>query len=81
VTGACRRRHPTLLDRRTEITGPVERKMAINALNSGAQCWMADFEDANSPTWDNVIEGQINIRDAVRRSDHLHVAVRARPTL
>jgi malate synthase len=57
-----------LVDRRTEITGPVERKMAINALNSGAQCWMADFEDANSPTWDNVIEGQINIRDAVRRT-------------
>jgi malate synthase len=59
---------PDLVDRRTEITGPVERKMAINALNSGAQCWMADFEDANSPTWDNVIEGQINIRDAVRRT-------------
>jgi len=58
---------PDLLDRRTEITGPVERKMAINALNSGAQCWMADFEDANSPTWENVIEGQINMRDAVNR--------------
>src|SRR4051812_8370820 len=57
-----------LLDRRTEITGPVDRKMAINALNSGAQCWMADFEDANSPTWDNVIEGQINMRDAIRRT-------------
>ena len=57
-----------LLDRRTEITGPVDRKMAINALNSGAQCWMADFEDANSPTWQNVIEGQINMRDAVRRT-------------
>lgn len=55
-----------LLDRRTEITGPVDRKMAINALNSGAQCWMADFEDANSPTWENVIEGQINMRDAAR---------------
>jgi malate synthase len=55
-----------LLDRRTEITGPVERKMAINALNSGAQCWMADFEDANSPTWSNVMDGQINMRDAVR---------------
>ncbi|MEO6245525.1 MAG: malate synthase A, partial [Opitutaceae bacterium] len=41
-----------LVDRRTEITGPVDRKMAINALNSGAQCWMADFEDANSPTWE-----------------------------
>jgi malate synthase len=59
---------PDLLDRRTEITGPVERKMAINALNSGAQCWMADFEDANSPTWSNVIEGQINMRDAVHRT-------------
>ncbi len=57
-----------LLDRRTEITGPVDRKMAINALNSGAQCWMADFEDANSPTWENVIDGQINMRDAVRRT-------------
>lgn len=57
-----------LVDRRTEITGPVERKMAINALNSGAQCWMADFEDANSPTWANVIEGQINMRDAARRT-------------
>ena len=55
-----------LLDRRTEITGPVDRKMAINALNSGAQCWMADFEDANSPTWENVMEGQRNMRDAAR---------------
>ncbi len=55
-----------LLDRRTEITGPVDRKMAINALNSGAQCWMADFEDANSPTWENCLEGQINMRDAAR---------------
>ncbi len=59
---------PDLVDRRTEITGPVERKMAINALNSGAQCWMADFEDANSPTWSNVIEGQINMRDAANRT-------------
>jgi len=59
---------PDLVDRRTEITGPVDRKMAINALNSGAQCWMADMEDANSPTWENVIEGQINLYDAVRRS-------------
>lgn len=57
-----------LVDRRTEITGPVDRKMAINALNSGAQCWMADFEDANSPTWENVIEGQINMRDAALRT-------------
>ena len=59
---------PGLLDRRTEITGPVERKMAINALNSGAQCWMADFEDANSPTWENVLQGQVNLRDAVDRT-------------
>jgi malate synthase len=56
-----------LLDRRTEITGPVDRKMIINALNCGAQVFMADFEDANSPTWANNIEGQINLRDAVRR--------------
>jgi malate synthase len=55
-----------LLDRRVEITGPVDRKMVINALNSGARVFMADFEDANSPTWDNVIQGQINLRDAIR---------------
>jgi malate synthase len=54
-----------LHDRRVEITGPPERKMVINALNSGASCFMADFEDATSPTWANVIEGQINLRDAV----------------
>ena len=57
-----------LQDRRTEITGPVDRKMVINALNSGARVFMADFEDANSPTWRNCIEGQINLRDAVRRT-------------
>src|SRR5512143_598264 len=56
-----------LLDRRVEITGPVERKMVINALNSGANVFMADFEDSNSPTWRNNIEGQNNLRDAVRR--------------
>ena len=56
---------PLALDRRTEITGPVSRKMVINALNSGAQVFMADFEDANAPTWSNCIEGQINLRDAV----------------
>lgn len=56
-----------LLDRRVEITGPVERKMMINALNSGAKSFMADFEDSNTPTWDNQIEGQINVRDAYRR--------------
>lgn len=53
-----------LQDRRVEITGPVDRKMVINALNSGAKVFMADFEDANAPTWDNCIEGQINLRDA-----------------
>ncbi|MBW6435416.1 malate synthase A [Actinoplanes hulinensis] len=54
-----------LTDRRVEITGPPERKMTINALNSGAKVWMADFEDATSPTWDNVILGQLNLRDAL----------------
>ncbi len=54
-----------LLDRRVEITGPVDRKMIINALNSGAQVFMADFEDATAPTWGNVVEGQLNLRDAV----------------
>jgi malate synthase len=57
-----------LLDRRVEITGPVERKMIINALNSGAHVFMADLEDSNAPTWDNVVQGQINLRDAVRRT-------------
>jgi malate synthase len=56
-----------LLDRRVEITGPVDRKMIVNALNSGASCFMADFEDANSPTWRNCLDGQANLRDAVRR--------------
>jgi malate synthase len=60
-----------LQDRRVEITGPVERKMMINALNSGAKVFMADFEDANSPTWDNVREGQQNVYDAVRRTIEL----------
>jgi malate synthase len=57
-----------LLDRRVEITGPVDRKMIINALNSGAKVFMADFEDSTTPTWDNVLEGQLNLRDAVRRT-------------
>jgi malate synthase len=57
-----------LRDRRVEITGPVDRKMVINALNSGASCYMADFEDATTPTWSNLIEGQANLIDAVRRS-------------
>ena len=52
-----------LLDRRVEITGPVDRKMIINALNSGAKVFMADFEDATSPTWDNLVEGQVNLKD------------------
>src|SRR5438132_7641249 len=57
-----------LQDRRVEITGPTDRKMVINALNSGAKMFMADFEDANSPTWRNMVEGQINLRDAIRRT-------------
>jgi len=59
---------PDLQDRRVEITGPVDRKMVINALNSGAQMFMADFEDALAPTWTNVVEGQQNLFDAVRRT-------------
>jgi malate synthase len=59
---------PDLLDRRVEITGPVDRKMVINALNSGARVFMADFEDANSPTWSNCLEGQANLIDAVDRT-------------
>ncbi|HYH43646.1 MAG TPA: malate synthase A [Burkholderiales bacterium] len=58
---------PDLQDRRVEITGPTDRKMVINALNSGANVFMADFEDSNTPTWSNLIEGQINLRDAVGR--------------
>jgi len=62
-----------LQDRRVEITGPVDRKMIINALNSGANVFMADFEDSTSPTWANIIDGQRNLRDAVRGSiDYLH---------
>src|SRR5437762_7196732 len=57
-----------LLDRRVEITGPTDRKMVINALNSGASTFMADFEDANCPTWHNMVDGQLNLRDAVRRT-------------
>jgi malate synthase len=59
---------PDLIDRRVEITGPVERKMVINALNSGARVFMADFEDSNTPTWSNLIQGQCNLRDAIRRT-------------
>src|SRR3954449_11341723 len=57
-----------LRDRRVEITGPVDRKMVVNALNSGARVFMADFEDANSPTWPNCVEGQANLIDAVERT-------------
>ena len=58
---------PGLEDRRCEMTGPTSRKMTINALNSGAKAWMADFEDATAPTWFNVVDGQINLYDAIRR--------------
>lgn len=57
-----------LLDRRVEITGPVERKMIINALNSGAYVFMADCEDSSAPTWDNMVQGQINLRDAIAKT-------------
>jgi malate synthase len=60
-----------LQDRRVEITGPVDRKMVINALNSGARCFMADFEDANTPTWRNNLEGQANLVDAIERTIEL----------
>jgi malate synthase len=59
---------PGLLDRRVEITGPTDRKMTINALNSGANVWLADFEDANTPLWSNMIEGQLNLKDALDRT-------------
>ena len=62
-----------LLDRRVEITGPVDRKMVINALNSGAKTFMADFEDSNAPSWSNCVEGQINLRDAVAGTIELNV--------
>jgi malate synthase len=59
---------PGLVDRRVEITGPTDQKMTINALNSGAKVWLADFEDANTPLWDNLITGQLNLRDALDRN-------------
>ena len=59
---------PGLVDRRVEITGPTERKMTINALNSGANVWLADFEDANTPLWENMITGQLNLKDALDRT-------------
>jgi len=58
---------PGLNDRRVEITGPTERKMTINALNSGAKVWLADLEDSNTPLWENVINGQLNLLDAITR--------------
>ncbi|WP_299273024.1 malate synthase A [uncultured Georgenia sp.] len=58
---------PGLVDRRVEITGPTDRKMTINALNSGAKCWLADQEDANTPLWSSVVEGQLNLLDAIDR--------------
>jgi malate synthase len=60
--------HPDLADRRVEITGPVDRKMMVNALNSGAKVFMADFEDATTPTWSNLLEGQANVVDAYQRT-------------
>ncbi len=58
---------PGLVDRRVEITGPTDKKMTINALNSGARVWLADFEDANTPLWDNMVTGQLNLKDALDR--------------
>jgi malate synthase len=59
---------PDLQDRRVEITGPTDRKMVVNALNSGAKVYMTDFEDSNTPTWENLIRGQVNLRDAANRA-------------
>ncbi|XP_050222897.1 malate synthase, glyoxysomal [Mercurialis annua] len=69
---------PAVADRRVEITGPVERKMVINALNSGAKVFMADFEDALAPTWENLIRGQVNLRDAVNGTISFHDKARNR---
>ena len=63
---------PGLVDRRVEITGPTDRKMVINALNCGAKVFMADFEDSNTPTFDNLVQGQLNLRNAWLRRDRLH---------
>ena len=68
-----------IADRRVEITGPVDRKMVINALNSGAKVFMADFEDANSPTWENCIQGQRNLTEALDRTISPRVRSRCRP--
>lgn len=69
-------------DRRVEITGPTDRKMVINALNSGARVFMADFEDSNSPTWRNQLEGQINLYDAIRNDiEYVHPITKKKYTL
>ena len=77
-----------LQDRRVEITGPVDRKMIINALNSGARVFMADFEDSTTPTWENLLDGQLNLTDAIRRtityddpSTHKHYALIDNPAV
>ncbi|WP_028924815.1 malate synthase A [Pseudonocardia acaciae] len=80
---------PALADRRVEMTGPTERKMTINALNSGAKVWLADFEDATTPTWHNVVAGQVNLLDARRgemeftspEGKHYRVTATERPTV
>ena len=70
-----------ILDRRVEITGPVDRKMIINALNCGANVFMADFEDASTPTWTNMVEGQFNLASAVHREiDYLSLIHISEPT-
>ncbi|XP_020216328.1 malate synthase, glyoxysomal [Cajanus cajan] len=69
---------PAVADRKVEITGPVDRKMIINALNSGAKAFMADFEDALSPSWENLMRGQVNLRDAVAGTISFHDKVRNR---
>ncbi|KAL3624433.1 hypothetical protein CASFOL_031101 [Castilleja foliolosa] len=74
----CQYPPPAVADRRVEITGPVERKMVINALNSGAKVFMADFEDALSPTWENLMHGQVNLKDVVNGSISFHDKARNR---
>ncbi|XP_043703422.1 malate synthase, glyoxysomal isoform X2 [Telopea speciosissima] len=69
---------PAVADRKVEITGPVDRKMVINALNSGAKVFMADFEDALSPTWENLMKGQVNLKDAVQGTISFHDQARNR---
>ncbi|PIO53098.1 putative malate synthase A, partial [Teladorsagia circumcincta] len=71
-----------LQDRRVEITGPTDRKMVINALNSGANVFMADFEDSNTPSWRNQLEGQVNLYDAVRDNiSYVHPTTKKEYTL